>query len=119
MYCGASPFFRRTPILNQELNPMEYEPQQPEGAVPPGQFGFLRALAVMRGSPAYPSVRGTVRFLQSFGGVIVMADIMGLPQTPAGFFGFHLHTGNCNPGIFPAGSGSGLPSLGGSTVRTA
>lgn len=86
----------------------------PESAFPSGPIPFLRAVAVMRGSPSYPAIRGTVRFLQLPGGVIVMAEIDGLPQTPAGFFGFHVHMGNCNPGIVPPGPGQDpFPASGG------
>lgn len=69
----------------------------PEGTYTPGQTSIVKTVAVMSGSAAYPSIRGTVRFTQTPGGVVVMADIMGLPLTAAGFFGFHLHTGNCRP----------------------
>lgn len=37
------------------------------------------------------TVRGTVRFLQRRDGVLITAEITGLPQT--GFFGFHIHEG--------------------------
>lgn len=67
----------------------------PEGILPPGTLNPLSAIAVMTGSAAYPQIRGTVRFRQTLGGVIVNADITGLPQTATGFHGFHLHAGNC------------------------
>jgi len=65
----------------------------PPGAPPPGP---PKAVAVMMGSPAFPGIRGTVRFVQTAGGVVVKADIAGLPITLPGFFGFHLHAGNCS-----------------------
>ena len=68
-----------------------------------GQPQLMNAVAVVSGSPAYPGIRGTVRFDQTRGGVVVKADVNGLPQTPSGFFAFHLHGGNCT--LDPAGQG--------------
>ena len=36
-------------------------------------------------------VRGTVRFWQTPGGVVIEAGVLGLPETPTGFFAFHIH----------------------------
>ena len=72
----------------------------------------LSAIAVVAGSPAYPGIRGTVRFDQTRGGVVVKADVGGLPQTPSGFFAFHLHGGNCT--LAPGGEGGNyFPEAGG------
>lgn len=51
--------------------------------------------ATMRGSALYPNLKGTVRFFQTNAGVIVLADINGLPEQDAcgGVFGFHIHEG--------------------------
>jgi Cu-Zn family superoxide dismutase len=53
------------------------------------------AIARVEGSPAYPSVRGTVRFFQTDSGVLVMAHIDGLPEgkepCSSDVFGFHIH----------------------------
>ncbi len=69
------------------------------------------AVAVVTGSPAYPGIRGTVRFDQTRGGVVVKAEFSGLPQTPSGFFGFHLHSGDCK--LSPDGAGGDwFPSAG-------
>lgn len=38
------------------------------------------ALALISGSEKYPSIRGRVRFYQTFSGVIVMSEITGLPK---------------------------------------
>lgn len=54
-----------------------------------------KAIANVKGSPAYPNIRGTVVFKEAVGGTYVQADIAGLPQTPSNFFAFHLHSGNC------------------------
>ena len=53
------------------------------------------ASADVLGSRDYPQVRGKVRFTQTTEGVAVEADIHGLPETPSGFFAFHLHEGVC------------------------
>lgn len=70
-----------------------FSPPGPPG--PPGPSRPMSAVAVVTGSPAYPGIRGTVRFDQTRGGVVVKADINGLPQTRSGFFAFHLHDGTC------------------------
>ena len=55
------------------------------------------AAAVLSGSAAYPSIRGLVRFYQARSGVLVVAEVRGLPtpddpcQHPV--FGFHIHGG--------------------------
>lgn len=55
------------------------------------------AAAAMAGSPDYPEIRGTVRFYQTNCGVLVAADIKGLPteldtcKSPV--FAFHIHAG--------------------------
>lgn len=55
------------------------------------------AAAILRGSPAYPELFGSVGFYQSPYGVFVAAEVRGLP-IPAEtcgnhFFGFHIHSG--------------------------
>lgn len=47
----------------------------------------MTALARISGD----TVRGTVRLLQRRDGVLITAEIAGLPQS--GFFGFHIHEG--------------------------
>ena len=56
------------------------------------------AVAVMTGNANNDSIQGTVKFYQAAGGVLVVADISGLP-TSAGacknnIFAFHIHTGS-------------------------
>lgn len=69
---------------------------------PPGTPAPQTAVAVVAGGPAFSSIRGTVSFTQYANGVMVYADIAGLPVTMAGFFGFHLHSGNCGrPAALP------------------
>lgn len=49
-----------------------------------------KAFACVRGE----TVSGTVRFLQRKNGVLVTANISGLPSdNPSGFFAFHIHEG--------------------------
>lgn len=52
------------------------------------------AAAMIKGSKEYPGLRGTVLFLQEKDGVLVKAEIVGLPKNESGFFGFHIHEGN-------------------------
>lgn len=54
------------------------------------------ATALVTGSTLYPNIRGTVNFVQTAKGVLVTAEIRGLPvrnssQNP--FFAFHIHSG--------------------------
>ena len=56
-----------------------------------------RAAAVINGSEVYPDISGLVRFYQTQNGVIVYAEVTGLPnsnkQCKNGIFGFHIHGG--------------------------
>ena len=54
------------------------------------------AMAILRGSAAYPEIEGRVRLYQTKEGVIVVADVEGLPEqsTCGSVFGFHIHEGN-------------------------
>lgn len=55
------------------------------------------ALARVKGSTEYPSIRGEVRFYQTKFGVLVFAQIYGLPEKgencKRSVFGFHIHKG--------------------------
>lgn len=55
------------------------------------------AIANIRGSMAHPDIRGKVRFYQAPDGVLVFADITGLPapseSCSSPFFAFHIHSG--------------------------
>ncbi len=55
------------------------------------------AVAVMQGSAKNSEIGGTVRFYQSADGVLVVADITGLPasseQCHPNIFAFHIHDG--------------------------
>lgn len=60
------------------------------------------AVAQIRGDSSHPTVRGMVRFFQRENGVIVEAEVTGLPRTETGFFAFHIHDGtNCEGEGFP------------------
>lgn len=56
------------------------------------------ARATLLGSPMYPNIRGTVTFRQTARGVLISADISGLPEADGvcdgRFFGFHIHEGS-------------------------
>ena len=59
--------------------------------------GRPQAAAHIAGSESYPDISGKVRFYQTGEGVIVWADISGLPQSDVPcreqIFGFHIHKG--------------------------
>lgn len=63
--------------------------------------GVLRsraqAVAVVKGGADYPDITGTVLFYQTEYGVIVFAEVGGLPVVQSlcrgGIFGFHIHAG--------------------------
>ena len=59
--------------------------------------GRPQAIANIAGSEHYPDVSGTVRFYQVNKGVIVWAEIFGLPSSELPcqerIFGFHIHKG--------------------------
>lgn len=68
--------------------------------------GLLRgqpsAQAKIAGSVSYPDITGTVRFYQATGGVLVVAEISGLPVGAGvcapSVFGFHIHEGSACTG---------------------
>lgn len=55
------------------------------------------AAAVIRGSEKNGGIHGTVKFYQEAGGVLVVADILGLPapseNCKSPIFAFHIHSG--------------------------
>lgn len=59
------------------------------------------AWAAVKGGPDHPRLLGSVKFFQTQAGVLVLAEIWGLPSPPensSGFFGFHIHQGDsCDP----------------------
>lgn len=56
------------------------------------------AVAVMRGRAENSEIYGTVKFYQATGGVLVVADILGLPTSweacKSPIFAFHIHGGS-------------------------
>ena len=60
------------------------------------------ACAYVEGSREYPNISGSVRFYQTSKGVLIAAELHGLPDkdTPdrSGVFGFHIHSGKCCTG---------------------
>lgn len=60
------------------------------------------AWAVLRGSEEYPRISGTVRFFQTRHGVLVAAEIAGLPEEEgrceSGIFALHIHSGGACAG---------------------
>lgn len=53
-----------------------------------------QAVAEIRGSGAYPRLRGWAAFYQTRRGTIVRAEVTGLPTADPAVFGFHIHTGS-------------------------
>ena len=55
------------------------------------------AQAAVQGSPEYPLIHGAVYFYQTPGGVLLIAQVQGLPQAAGpcavDVFGFHIHEG--------------------------
>ena len=67
-----------------------------------------KAAAFIRGSRQYPEIRGTATFTETKSGVLVKAEVFGLPQSPCSFFGFHIHDkGDCS-----SPQGRGFPNSG-------
>ena len=64
------------------------------------------AIACIRGGNAYPNLCGTVKFLPSKSGTLVVAEVSGLPATDTGFFAFHIHDGGNCSGLDFANTGS-------------
>lgn len=63
------------------------------------------AIACVYGGAEHSRIRGKVRFYPSRCGVLVSAEIRGLPESETGFFAFHIHEGgSC--------SGAGFPNTG-------
>lgn len=53
------------------------------------------AYAYLKGAPNYSRINGLVNFYETDMGVIVTADVTGLPTVgTCGFFAFHIHEGN-------------------------
>lgn len=68
----------------------------------PNLSGLLRnrphAFANIKGSNRYPGIQGQVRFYQTTYGVVVVAELMGLPTVndpcASPIYAFHIHEGN-------------------------
>lgn len=60
------------------------------------------AEAIVKGSDAYPNIRGKVQFYQMPTGVIVVADVSGLPDAGGKcahpVYAMHIHSGNACTG---------------------
>lgn len=68
--------------------------------------GRPAAFARMWGGKEAPCVRGMVKFYQRPSGVLVVAEVSGLPGNGTGFHGFHIHEGADCGGEDFADSGS-------------
>lgn len=66
-------------------------------------FGRANAVAKLKGSAEAPKISGTVKFYQRPGGIIVEAQVHGLPYNKTDVYGFHIHTGtSCSGSKFSA-----------------
>lgn len=64
------------------------------------------AFARLRGGRNAPGLTGIVKFYQMPAGVIVEAQVTGLPGNGTGIYGFHIHEGGvCGGNNFPATGG--------------
>ncbi len=62
------------------------------------------AYAQIKGGGSYAQVFGYVYFFKLPAGVIVMADVEGLPHTSSNIFAFHIHEGdNCDNNFLNTG----------------
>lgn len=69
------------------------------------------AAARIQGDAAHPALQGTVQFYPQNRGTLVVADVIGLPDSDSGFFGFHIHEGDdCSGTGFSATGGHFDPS---------
>lgn len=66
--------------------------------------GHPAAMAKIQGDDGGRFLQGAVKFYQLRGGVLVVADISGLPRN--GFFAFHIHEGADCGGVDFANTGS-------------
>lgn len=117
-YDGMQPVQAYTPYTRVQ-QPVQAYPytqaqQAAQGSAPQGQpqqtvlpKHFNTAYAIIMPGPDYPGIRGLVTFADIPGGVMVCADVAGLPpyapasggKSPIGPFGFHIHEkGNCEIG---------------------
>ncbi len=65
-----------------------------------------QGMALIHGGPKAPTLLGRVEFFQRKDGVLVVAQIRGLPKNENGFYGFHIHQGSTCTGIDFADSGN-------------
>lgn len=59
--------------------------------IPAGKPG---AEARIAGGEEFPQIKGFARFYSAAQGVIVTAEVWGLPENGSGFFAFHIHEGD-------------------------
>ena len=76
------------------------------------EYENVDAVAIIKGSAAYPNIRGLVRFYQTDHGVYVITSVTGLPrgnsQCDSPIFAFHIHMG----GSCEEGSSDAFPKTG-------
>lgn len=95
-------YYNQRDAVSPQVSPTYTTQQQT-----PVLYNFNSAYAIMVAGPGYPSIKGLVTFADTQEGVMVCADIAGLPpfkpasgdKQPIGPFGFHIHEkGACEVG---------------------
>ena len=75
------------------------------------KFNKPQAVAFINGENTTRDIKGIIKFYQKASCVLVVADIIGLPQTATSFFGFHIHEGdNCDGRDFSGSKGHFNPN---------
>lgn len=64
------------------------------------------AIAYVKGSNEAPELCGKVEFYQKKSCVLITVNVIGLPPTTTGFFGFHIHEGKSCSGCFFSDTGN-------------
>lgn len=65
-------------------------------------FGAPAAIAIISGDSAHSRLKGQVSFIPNPEGVLIVADVRGLPYSENGFFAMHVHEGgDCRGKGFP------------------
>ena len=110
-YFYAPAYYQATQAQRSAQPGTQFQAQYPDHSQPQPQMtyptGANTAYAMLVAGPDYPTIYGLVTFADIPGGVMVCADVQGLPpykpasgeKSPVGPFGFHIHEmGMCEVG---------------------
>lgn len=56
------------------------------------------AVAEIKGGSSYPDIKGYVKFYHTCCGVLMCAEVFGLPACRNSIYAFHIHSGSCCSG---------------------